>query len=179
MSTAAAITSSMPAFPESFLPARAEGAVSGWKGPPGTLYHFLSPTEVPGPPTYGGLHLPQSGLCGGTEVAQGLSGPTMLVASPGGKALKGVPQPTAPRDAADPSRVHPSSWLEFPQACHRQRCRQAVKMPLPAPCQGQLSMPTGSTVLEGTGTCILPGDAAMACLRPKSSSRWKKNPIKN
>lgn len=95
------------------------------EGPPGTLYHFPSPTEVARPPTHGGLHPPQGDLCGGTEVAQGLSGPTMLVASPGGKAHKGVPHPIAHRDAADPSRDDPSSWLEFPRACHRQRCRQA------------------------------------------------------
>lgn len=35
VSTVAAITSSMPALPESFLPARADRAVSGWTGPLG------------------------------------------------------------------------------------------------------------------------------------------------
>lgn len=142
--------------------------------PPGTLYSSPSPPEVPGLPTHSGLHPPQGGLCGGTWMAQGLSGPTMLGASPAGKAPTGVPHPAAPRDAADPSRDHPSSWLEFPWAWHRQRCRQAAKMPLPVPCQGQPSMPAGSTVPEGAGTCILPRDMGMACLGPNSSLRWKK-----
>lgn len=102
---------------------------------------------------------------------QALSGLTMPAASPGGKAPTSVPHPGALQDAADPSRDHPSSWLEFPWAWHRQQCRQAAKMPPPLPCHGQPSMPEHSTVLEGTGTCILPRDAGMACLRPNSCLR--------
>lgn len=139
MSTVAAITSSMPALPESFLQPRAKGgpAVRMDEAPPQTLHPSPSSTEVLGPPhpRRSGLHPPQGWLGEGTIHMGGTRGPHRAGGHHHRQRHPWVPPALQHPEIPGQPRHHPSSQTgnSAGQRCRqrcRQQCRQLAKTPL-------------------------------------------------